>query len=119
MKFSTIMKKAGKFFSIFLLFYLSVCIMLSFYVSFEVMRWKIIEERGPFFLLSVDRSSIVGKQPYDRYWGYNQHGEIIWFLQETEERETLEQGKKAVSLFFYTPYSGIDNVAARWDFVEK
>ena len=116
MKLSTILKKIGKFFSIFLLFYLTTCFILSFYVTFGVLRWEIIENRGPFFVLSVERSSLVGKNSYQSYWGFNHHGEYLGFGSDVPG---FVQGKKVTSLFLYAPGVEIDNVAARWDFMGK
>ena len=116
MKLSTILKKIGKYFSIFLLFYLTTCFILSFYVTFGVLRWEIIENRGPFFVLSVERSSLVGKDSYGSYWGYNSHGEILGFGRELPG---FVQGRKVTSFVLFSPYSGIDGVMARWDMMDK
>lgn len=109
------LKKTGKYLLILLSFYLAACIVLSVYCTFGVLRWEIIENRGPFFILSVERTSLVGKDSYGSYWGYNSHGEILGFGRELPG---FVQGKKVVSLCLFSPFSGIDGVLERWDFMK-
>ena len=113
---ATILKKTGKYLLILLSFYLAACIVLSVYCTFGVLRWEIIENRGPFFILSVERTSLVGKDSYGSYWGYNSHGEILGFGRELPG---FVQGRKVTSFVLFSPYSGIDGVIARWDMMDK
>ena len=91
--------------------YLAACLLVSAFASAGFQRWHWIETRGPLFLVSVERVQIVGPDDRGVSVGLNQHGEPVWY------REDLRPGAAAVSVFVYSPFSGIDGIEWRFDHI--
>ena len=93
--------------------YIAACVLVSVFVSVGFQRWHWIETRGPLFVVSVDRVRVLDGDWYGSAVGENQHGEKIGFGADPACRP----GDDVLCIFVYTPFSGIDGVEWRFDYV--